>query len=473
MNTKGNLVPSFRHLAWMLGLALIASVAVRAGTFEVPPFRAIRALFATALVPNTLAKTRGCRDDSTHLTRLLPEWVSVQRGDTPRIAEGVVRKSHVATNDAPHSHLSHDQNFIVFLDPAYQDLNSDKNSVENGERLMEMEWEIKFFPPAFWPIPGDRVWMMGRWVFDCGHPDAYHTELHPPLAVAFTHLEPTTFPGDMQPTLTNRCSIYLHGRGGYYDQPVAIRDYEFDFPLPPRPSLLASVRAEVVGLPFGGPKPVLTVLAAANKVHVRYPLAAINDRSPDRKFGAVIAAGWQNSLAAVGGGPSFRVLRVTFESIQIKTDHDPDPPFINNSGEWHLWVRAGSRWLEVTGLGDVDNGDTVQINKSVLLTVPDSGAVPVGIQTVGWEDDCDGQFGPKIRNPSLGDLKCKANGNDDIGFIARDHPKARNFGIGSHNDPSRRNGDSDTLGDFNLRYRIEQVAVINPPTERAPSERAQ
>ena len=101
----------------------------------------------------------------------------------------------------------------------------------------------------------------------------------------------------------------------------------------------------------------------------------------------------------------------------------------------------------------------------------------------GWEDDCDGQFvKTAIRNPSLGDLECKLNGNDEIGFIGGPKPggldpkglvftKAENFGIGSYNIASTRNGDADTAGDFNLRFRIEQVRVINPPPANTPVTR--
>ncbi len=440
------------------GLVLLTAVAVRAAWaegFVVLPF--------PKLVPNARALDRGCRTGGPGgINAILPEWVSVQPADTPAIAEGVVRRSQVATNDAPNSHLSHDQNFDVALDFTYGGLHSDANEVENNERLMEIEWETKFFPPEFWPMPGDRVWMMGRWIFDCGHPP-YRTEFHPPVAVAFTHPEPTTFTGDAVPTLTNRCSVYIHGRGGYYDAPVAVRNYEFDMPLPPRPSRFFQAHAEVVSLPFGGPRPVLTVVG--DKVHVLYPLAAINNPSPDLKFGAVIAAGWRPTL--LRSTLTFRVLRVTFDSIRINNDHDPDPPFFNNSGEWRLWVRAGSHWLEVRGLTDVDSGETVPINRSVVLTVPASGAV-WGIQTTGWEDDCDGRFGPKIRGPSLGDLECKLNGNDDIGFIAHDYTAAENFGIGSHNAISNRNGDADTQGDFNLRFHVDQIAVINPSPTNSP-----
>jgi hypothetical protein len=40
----------------------------------------------------------------------------------------------------------------------------------------------------FFPMSGDRVIVMGRWVLDCGHND-YHTELHPLTFLAWSHVE--------------------------------------------------------------------------------------------------------------------------------------------------------------------------------------------------------------------------------------------------------------------------------------------
>ena len=60
------------------------------------------------------------------------------------------------------------------------------------------------------------------------------------------------------------------------------------------------------------------------------------------------------------------------------------------------------------------------------------------------------------------------NGNDGIGIISHDFTKAENFGIGSHDTASSQNGDADTLDDFNLRYHIDQIAVLNPPPVNAP-----
>ena len=45
-------------------------------------------------------------------------------------------------------------------------------------------------PEFVWPAVGDRVWVAGRWIFDCGHPGSddvryvqFSSEIHPPRAI--------------------------------------------------------------------------------------------------------------------------------------------------------------------------------------------------------------------------------------------------------------------------------------------------
>ncbi|MEZ0367540.1 MAG: hypothetical protein ACAI44_00480, partial [Candidatus Sericytochromatia bacterium] len=334
------------------------------------------AMPATAL-NDTDAKARGCRLGGVMgINRILPSWVSVAADDAPQTAEGIVTRSAVTHQDMPTYHTSHDWNFDVKLDKAYHGLYSE---VTRQHAAMEMEWEINFFPPEFWPVAGDRVWMMGRWIFDCGHPP-YRTELHPVKAVAFTRSEPMILAGDKAPSLTNKTLIYLHGRGGYYNAPIADRSYEFDIHLPAKPSASAELHTLVLETPFGGPEPVLTPIPEANKVHVLYPLA-LSDPNPERKFAAVVAAGWREPVLTQG----YRQLKVTIEKLKINLDHDP-----RAAGSWRFFARAGSHWMEVPGLDEVNNGFVKPINQSFVVTVPENGAL--SLQTTGWEDDCDGAF---------------------------------------------------------------------------------
>jgi hypothetical protein len=66
--------------------------------------------------------------------------------------------------------------------------------MDEGEGFQRIWGDI---PEFAWPAVGDRVWVAGRWIFDCGHPGVpaaaqvrryvkYSTEIHPPRAlVAF------------------------------------------------------------------------------------------------------------------------------------------------------------------------------------------------------------------------------------------------------------------------------------------------
>jgi hypothetical protein len=173
---------------------------------------------------------RGC-----FLTNIAPEWVSVEPADTPKIMEGMVVESRPAGNDNMAVHSSMDWNAFVELDAKYAHLNSDINvrdSIDapemrdvNGKTIpahralvVEMEWETAYLDPRFRPKAGDRAWMIGRWIFDCGHPEsailsAYTTEMHPPQAVSFTRSEPHVFSGDTSAVAANVSYIYVYGRG--------------------------------------------------------------------------------------------------------------------------------------------------------------------------------------------------------------------------------------------------------------------
>ena len=440
-----------RQLSLLVGVLAVVSLIQAAG--------------AAALEPSSNAKARGCRTGGVHdINRVLPEWVSVRRGDAAQVAEGVLRSSNVAYHDFPFSHVSHDWNWDLLPDPAYQFLNGTDNGRVGSSRQMEIEWEEAFFPSAFRPAVGDRAWMLGRWVFDCGH-SPYLTEIHPAKAVAHTRFAPTILPGDTAPSLTNKTFVWIHGRGGYYNRSVAQQNYDFDIALPPKPELAVQqsrANSAAVSPPLAfGAEPRAVVLSrvgsvtptlsfvpagAPTRVHVRYPLASLQDSSPNRQFGATIASGWREpSLAR-----TYRQLCVKFENIRVLHDHDPLA-----SGEWRLRLFAGQQWTPLsTGvnsrLNDVDDGETVPLHAAndnrcaAIFNVTDPGG-SVRIETTGWESDpIDGPFS------SSGNILRLADDNDQIGVVRRVFSASANFGIGPHSDLS-------SSGDFRLRYVISEL----------------
>lgn len=451
---------------------------------------------STQPVPDTGGPDRGCK--TSLWGRVSPQWVTVKPYpyDTV-VAEGIITPSKVTVShhEFPFNHKSHDNNFHVSLDPAYTGLASTAHKLEaDGTRVMEMEWEIGTvntgitdrFPKQFWPFEGDRVWMMGRWVFDCGHFKVdysnpahpryygYLTEIHPPFATAFTRNEPFKFAGDAKPSSASMTYVYIHGQGGNYNTPVGGKNYEFDIPMPPKPSSLPTtqIKYTIVGLPYGGPSPIITAKLQENKAHVVIPLSSI-PASTSLKYGVIVAAKWIDTTKAIPNTEGYRILKVTFDSIKVNKDHD------YFSGEWNkLWVGVNGKWIELSGplghygLDDVDDGQLVKFPvgaKSVILTVPEKGQLK--IKTTGWEDDNDGYYGKSLASfpPPVGAL----NDNDKIGFLQALFAADTNFGIGSHSDSSvpaqGDDSDSETNKDFTLNYHIEQLSII-PPTSTSKAK---
>jgi hypothetical protein len=120
-----------------------------------------------------------------------------------RSASGTVVQSYFAYEDYPDVHDSHDLTIDIHPDPVYLNspslpLLSNGNHDSSGEGptidgifpnpayspdTFHVEWEAgilaneftgegsaHFFPKWAWPSIGDRVWVNGSWIFDCGHP---------------------------------------------------------------------------------------------------------------------------------------------------------------------------------------------------------------------------------------------------------------------------------------------------------------
>jgi hypothetical protein len=386
-----------------------------------------------------------------------------------------------------------------------------------GETLLEAEWDSKHYPEKFWASAGDSVWMMGRYVWDCGHPNGYHNEIHPPKALALTRLAPYIFPGDDSPSLTNKTFVYFNGRSGmkdysfktaagiqsvvfngYHDAAVANQDYEFDIPLPAKPAgYQREPVAKVIELPFGGPAPQLTIDSAEKFVHVNYPLS-LGDSSPDRKFAAVIVSGWRAPVAGV----RFRKLTVHIEQIQILKPHN-----VVSLSDWKLWLNINGDWTKIEGLPgssgavplDLDRLFNVQgliggalppvtIDKYFQVIVPDSSDARVTIQVAGWVNVYDALFGARenVLNASLNIpsgvpqvVSPLSTSEGKIGLFFKQFSTADNFGIGGHNrrqsgyagelstsyeeiDGSPKSGlikgVAETNGDFAVSYTISETA---------------
>jgi hypothetical protein len=225
--------------------------------------------------------------DTNDTARSDPEWVPVNQSaahpfplDEPTILEGAVATpaqvfgvdangnvmenstsqapSEVAEEDLPWSHYTHDKTIDVIPDTGYKHLLSTYLTTSGAfvtRDRMEVEWDNASSmvesngesdqtwgaePTFVWPSVGDRVWVSGRWIFDCGHTGLnendpcptgvtcvdpslvrYDTEIHPPRVAATFRLNHTVVPGSTLPITgpltkvpVTEADVFASGNGG-------------------------------------------------------------------------------------------------------------------------------------------------------------------------------------------------------------------------------------------------------------------
>lgn len=156
--------------------ALWFSFLVAATTLALAPSFAV-----AAPVDSDLAAAQdggGCYPTGLHpalfdmLTLVDPEWAPLLNGpvvdSAPVLIHGVVNGMHGDTGgDFPATHLRADVNYFIRLDPE----DAGRLATGNDDGLLHLEWEAGVYPAFAWAGPGDRVVALGRWIFDCGHPN--------------------------------------------------------------------------------------------------------------------------------------------------------------------------------------------------------------------------------------------------------------------------------------------------------------
>jgi len=159
--------------------------------------------------PAKQSQLDGCsRSRQAEFTRQAPAWVYVNDKDFPasgpappaRWLSGLVQAygnlpdaAHPSGGDDPTTHDAFDLNVNVLPDPGYEQLlgglesSGSGNFAGDGEETarVHLERESTSLPRWSWPDAGDRVQVMGSWVWDCGHwdPGGERTEIHPYRAI--------------------------------------------------------------------------------------------------------------------------------------------------------------------------------------------------------------------------------------------------------------------------------------------------
>jgi len=81
-----------------------------------------------------------------------------------------------------------DMNIVQLRLNQYNFVNYLREKQDKLEIEYEACWAVNFHRLYGTPSKGDLLFVSGRWIIDCGHPD-YHAEIHPPAVVAFMRTE--------------------------------------------------------------------------------------------------------------------------------------------------------------------------------------------------------------------------------------------------------------------------------------------
>jgi hypothetical protein len=491
---------------------------------------AVSARALTRPDPASQAMLDGCgRDDTAAISNLVPEWAYV--GDAtvpatgpppaPQWLKGVVDAAgaqadlavHTSGGDIPTTHRSYDLNVDVQPDATYGALMGGDEAARTGNFAaggdevgrMHTELEERVIPPSMWPEPGDRVEILGSWVWDCGHwlPAGERTELHPIRALwVLRGRSPRSATGETEgdvfltsvKTGAGKVADCAHRTKGDREalkaciaaepdwQDVA-GSYRFFLPAPARPSRSARLRVRVVDGGSTGGAPPLRLSPRANGVLVSLDVPA--------SLTAVRRTLVVARRVLVAWAPAARSLpvhlRVRFTRLLVRRAMDPactteeprcaaaaestnlgqisKPP-----GEWNLYSDVGgiwSLWRPTTLLVRRD-GQRFRLDHAFDVYLPRGRPWRVLV----WARECDyGSFGGEGTTQPL--YPCQKTGEfgvragDDVPGLAVVHFRSPAAAVGTHSLNSRVNGSTcppqNRRGCYQVSFSVQQVTMRKTP----------
>jgi len=415
----------------------------------------------------------GCaRDRGAILTKQVPNWVYVGGGwEQNRTLTGVVdsqyEPEHAAApagTDDPFTHTSYDFTFNVKPDPQYEYLlgtgNLEGQSSETAR--LHIERESLSFPTWAWPDRGDRIALVGSWVWDCDHTTAAgeHTEIHP-----FRVLWVERKPGASSPNSAagdREADLFVTSEGTPADtQAICAHETRGD-----RSAFKQCVSTPVHAV--GNDGPYTFVLHAgkrpSRKAHLVYRAVDLSggeggDVAVRRLTdGISVTYGEREEVAQrifVGWRPVKRRpvhLRVHFDSLFVRRAMDPGcPPYDANCpdkdesillgqittspGEWNVYVDAAGVWRQwLPQVLSVRDGQTIRSKQKLDLYVPKGKPWRLFVQTrecdfgsLGNAYSVEGSVAPCPHINEVGNTV-----SDDLPGIAVLHFRSPQASIGTH-----------------------------------------
>ncbi len=347
--------------------------------------------------PNLQAMQDGCvRDYLATVRRESPTWVYVNDRDTkpseapppPRWLRGVVDGYypkdlgvHPTPEDVPLVHHSYDFNFDVRPDASDGYLLGVGNFAGRSplSRRIHVEREQLALPMFAWPELGDRVALLGNWVWDCGHwsGGGERTEIHSYRALWLQRNpgapSPNSRRGEAEADLfasteETYAGVQADCAHKTRSEKIAFRAcldrerdwqdvgglYQFTVLAPPKPSPRARLTWRVVDRGSrGGPAPVLGVHGAGRRAVVDLMIKSALGRP--NVVAKQIFVGW-----TVPPRRRLLHLRMTFPRLLVRRAMDPGCPrtrprcptkqtmhkeqVTSAPGEWNIYWDIAGVW---------------------------------------------------------------------------------------------------------------------------------
>jgi hypothetical protein len=477
------------------------------------------AAFAYAVTrpdPHTQALADGCaRSREAEFSRQAPGWAYVNDAQYPasgppppvqwlvgtvNTANDQALAAHPSGGDDPTTHDAFDFNLNVLPDAQYQQLlggNEEQKSGNfegEGEEFgrVHIERESSSFPEFAWADAGDRISVLGSWVWDCGHwdPGGERTEIHPYRAVWVVRRSSSRSPygeseGDLYVStdatpagVIAECGHRTKGdrpafKGCLSTQPRWLDvggDYDLTLPAPRRPPGAKRLVARVVnqGSTVAVVRPVLEGTAARLRFHLT--------TTPNQRLvlAEQVFVGWTPLRPATVP----RHLRVTLTQLLVRRAMDPSgglqstlpAQVASPPGEWKLWTDVAGQWRLLPPLFRAGDGSAFPLRETTDLYVPRGASWRLLV----WPHECD--FGvATFDDPQAAMRPCPKSGEfgnftgDDLPglIVARSPTPGRHTANGSVAPPSTC-PPANTRGCYALAYR---VAVLRDEQARAARRR--
>jgi len=466
--------------------------------------------------PETDARPDGCgRDYLAQTQRQIPTWVYVGDRNAPaagaapplRRLDGVVGSAferelavHPTPEDLPTIHRSYDVNFNVLADAPDRQLLGGSAALKTGNYAgrgestarVHVEREQGATPFFVWPEAGDRVSLVGSWIWDCGHwtGGGERTEVHPfdvlwverrehwPQAEGDLFVSTDkTFAG-----VQADCAHQVKGVVAAFEACLVTHSswqnvngtYRFRLNVPPRPSASSRLVVRVVdaGSSHGAP----TARARVNGNGVDVTLT-VNAAAGQR----VVVA--QRVLASwTGVAPSAHV-RVRFVRLLVRRAMDPGCPnsrptcgsketthgeqVSSGPGEWNVYVDAAGMWrMWGSGLLRARDGQVFRNGPTLDLRLARGKPWRVFVFTrecdfgsLGNADGAVHAMSPCPRSSEFGTFD-----GDDVPGYAVAHFRSPAAALGLHILRPQRQGSTcpavNRLGCYEIAFRVEGVGGV-------------